>query len=297
MSVGATAGPRGVSEDPIPLIPPIPVRVFEARNARLRALAPGHAVGPYLEAMTRLTAAQLAVLRSVTFEGKGTSDPAAGILLAPEDCDIEAWRSGLAIIISEMEQASLPEPSQAALGRLKASAPSELGSFARRILSGNYEEIDLAASPFLGAALQVYFTSLASRVRVGDAQRRGGQCPVCGSPPVAGVVLSGRSVRYLCCSLCAARWYVPRLTCVHCNSTAAMSYFTVDKDTYGAKAEACSQCRVYLKLFYLESNPAAEPDADDLATLALDLLVSEEGYSRVGANLLLLSSPGPSRQD
>ncbi len=56
-----------------------------------------------------------------------------------------------------------------------------------------------------------------------------------------------------------------------------------------AKAEACDRCHTYLKLFYLEQNPRAEPFADDVATLSLDLLMSEAGYARSGVNLFLLS--------
>ncbi len=34
--------------------------------------------------------------------------------------------------------------------------------------------------------------------------------------------------------------------------------------------------------------PQAEPFADDAASIALDLLVAEEGYARGGVNLFLL---------
>lgn len=37
-----------------------------------------------------------------------------------------------------------------------------------------------------------------------------------------------------------------------------------------------------------ERNAHVEPVADDLATLTLDLLVSDAGYQRHGTNLLLL---------
>ncbi len=59
-----------------------------------------------------------------------------------------------------------------------------------------------------------------------------------------------------------------------------------------AKAEACDRCHTYLKLFYLEQNPRAEPFADDVATLPLDLLMAEAGYARSGVNLFLLSRSG-----
>jgi FdhE protein len=109
---------------------------------------------------------------------------------------------------------------------------------------------------------------------------------------VAGVVLGDSKLRYLVCGLCSTEWYLPRLICANCGSTEGISYFNIEGDTSGAKAECCSQCRTYLKLFYLESTPAAEPFADDAATLALDTLVSEEGFSRTGPNFYLLPDAG-----
>ena len=41
-----------------------------------------------------------------------------------------------------------------------------------------------------------------------------------------------------------------------------------------------------IKIFYQEKDPQVEPNADDLATLALDVLVDEQGYGRSGPNLL-----------
>jgi FdhE protein len=52
------------------------------------------------------------------------------------------------------------------------------------------------------------------------------------------------------------------------------------------RAEACDECKSYLKIFYQEKDPAVDPVADDLASLALDVLVDERGYGRSGPNLL-----------
>jgi FdhE protein len=38
----------------------------------------------------------------------------------------------------------------------------------------------------------------------------------------------------------------------------------------------------------MEKDPQVDPVADDLATLTLDMLVSESGLQRHGANLMLL---------
>ena len=54
------------------------------------------------------------------------------------------------------------------------------------------------------------------------------------------------------------------------------------------RAETCDDCHSYLKIVYQEKAPDADPVADDLATLALDILVDETGYTRAGPNLLLV---------
>ena len=59
-------------------------------------------------------------------------------------------------------------------------------------------------------------------------------------------------------------------------------------DKGAVKAEACSTCGAYLKLFYREKMPDAEPLADDVASLTLDLLAAQEGWGRSGVNLFLL---------
>jgi FdhE protein len=64
----------------------------------------------------------------------------------------------------------LPNASLESLARLKTGAPEALESTADMILNADYGRIDLAAAPFVGAALQVYWTVLASKIPVGDVR-------------------------------------------------------------------------------------------------------------------------------
>jgi FdhE protein len=114
----------------------------------------------------------------------------------------------------------------------------------------------------------------------------GGSCPVCGAPPVAGVIDGTTRLRHVACSLCGAEWNVRRVTCVACDADARLAYFHVEGED-GAQAEACEECGGYLKLFDLERRPGVEPMADDAATLALDLLMADAGFWRLGASPLL----------
>ena len=62
------------------------------------------------------------------------------------------------------------------------------------------------------------------------------------------------------------------------------------------QAETCDECGHYLKIVHTDRDPFIDPVADDLASLTLDLLVSETGMTRHGVNLMLLfgeSEPPP----
>jgi FdhE protein len=156
------------------------------------------------------------------------------------------------------------------------------------VLSGTPASTDLAAAPFVGAALQVYFSVLASGLPADRIERSEGGCPVCDAAPVAGIVLGDDKLRYLACSLCASEWNLTRIQCWSCRSTGGIRFLGVAGDPGGLKAEACSACGAYLKLFYAEQMPSVEPLADDVASLTLDLLAAQDGWARSGVNLFLL---------
>jgi FdhE protein len=143
---------------------------------------------------------------------------------------------------------------------------------------------DTARLVFVAAGLQVAWTRMAAlldkvALDPGDA----GQCPACGSPAVAGLVAPGGTKfghRHLHCSLCATAWRYVRTRCVHCGSTDKISFRQFAGTSY-LRAECCEACHGYSKVFYLEAAHPIEPVADDLASLGLDVLVGEEGFSRV----------------
>ena len=284
------ARPEGMPEEIVPVRLRPPTQVFEKRAARFAELAPGDAAGEYLAFLAHLAEAQRLACRSIPVAlGKAPSSPSTPlhVLKWPRD---GAWRDGLRLIRSEMGKAPLPEAARSALARLGAKTPEELEAAADGLLCSADAGRDAGTALFVGAALQVYWTGVAARVPVERVERPKSGCPVCGSPPVAAIV-QGDGLRYLTCSLCAAEWHLPRVVCATCRSTARLSYCTVEGDPGTVKAEACEECGTYLKLFYPERGPRAEPLADDLATLPLDLLMAEEGYARGGVNLFLL--PGP----
>jgi FdhE protein len=144
---------------------------------------------------------------------------------------------------------------------------------------------------FVGAALQVHFARPAATLDADALRPIGhGACPCCGSPPVASAVVGwsgAHGTRFLLCSLCGAAWNDIRIKCAACGTTKGIAYYGFDGESDLVKAETCEACGAYLKVFQQHKTTAIEPYADDVATLGLDLKLREEGWRRVGCNLLL----------
>ncbi len=278
------AGPlSGVpAEIPYLRLPRAP-EVFGRRAARLRELASAHAAADWLEALARICDAQRLAAETVPGSLGGRDLARSHPLHFAEWRRDPVWRTALTVILTEMRAAPLPRPAREGAVRLEAASPDEIEAWADALLSGSTGP-DPAAAPFLAAALQVHFGTLAEKIPAQVVERSAHGCPVCSSPPAAGLVMGDDKVRYLACSLCASEWHLVRVQCATCGSGASLSYLSIEGDGEGVKAEACGACRTYLKLFYREKLPTSEALADDAATLALDLLVSEQGYARGGAN-------------
>ncbi|WP_150559365.1 formate dehydrogenase accessory protein FdhE [Pandoraea bronchicola] len=131
--------------------------------------------------------------------------------------------------------------------------------------------------------------------------------------------------RYLACGLCSTEWHMVRVKCTHCEASEHVAYHVVDKSgdvaasaaqtlaaavaegddakradgrptldeaakrvaSSAIRAESCDDCHGYRKIFYQDKDPFVEPVADDLASLALDVLMGEAGYARANGNPLL----------
>lgn len=212
-----------------------------------------------------------------------------------------SWRSDLQDIVTRLRSgaSSTVVP---LLDRLTSADAAELEGLADRVLNATLVDDDAAAAPVIGAALQVYFTRFAAALDVRDVEffDVATVCPVCAMRPVTSVVRIGgaqANLRYLVCSLCSTEWNMVRIKCTSCEEDKSLKYLMLDVsdgrvNDAAVRAEACGECHGYLKVIYQERDPQADPTADDLATLALDLLVDEQSYTRTGPNLLFYPGSG-----
>jgi FdhE protein len=294
--------------------------LYAEREMRLRQLARGHAMGDFLAFMAELAHAQheaLARFPSVPIPDGPALDRAAQLGVPPLPAvdwpRDPAWRAVLREVLAALAPRA-PEAARAVIERLRATDDEWLEAQADCLLTGVMRGLDMAAAPLVAAGLQVYWTHLVLAVQAGATA--GGQpfgriddetlCPCCGSRPVASITRSsGESLgqRYLTCSLCATQWHMVRIKCSHCLSTKSLAYQALQAAqadgadgvvSASVQAETCDDCGHYLKILHTDRDPMVEAVADDLATLTLDLLVSESGKRRHGVNLMLLfGDPGP----
>lgn len=187
---------------------------------------------------------------------------------------------------------------QAALNDLTAHEPHQIKHMAAQLLRDELPPAQHVFQIYLHAALQIIWTAWAMALRDDDVPsvEERSMCPCCGGEAVASVILNGgdwHGLRYLHCGLCNSRWNALRAKCTFCNDQSAISLSAIDEPAApavfkGARAERCGQCGHYRKLFLLPEQQYADPIADDLASLALDVLMGDDHVLRGGHNPFLL---------
>ena len=188
---------------------------------------------------------------------------------------------------------AFPPAVYALCARIVAAPDAELDAQADLLIAARSDGVDAQAAPFIMAALQVYWAAMASTLRLADVAQLDVPtvCPVCGSLPVASVVRADKrgpqGYRYLHCGLCETEWHMVRITCSHCLSTEGITYNSLEGGSEAVRAETCGKCHTYRKILYQEKDTEVEPVADDLSSLTLDLLMTEEGFHRGSGNPLL----------
>lgn len=299
---------------------PLESDLFQTRARRFAQLAIGHPMQEFLHAMSQLAQAQhvayiarpaTPVLALLLQQSRQHGMPPLAWQNVSRDTDWQRDLSALTTYLSEYGAAPLQE----AAHQLAALDLAGRQALAEAILTGATDLADPAThallAPVVGAALQVCWTRQAAALALSDIGHVGAStvCPVCASRPVASIVEIGAAqadLRYLHCSLCSTNWHMVRVTCSSCEATKGIAYYSLSgaEDSSGpsrkiafVRAEACDACHSYLKIFTREKDPLMEASADDLATLALDLLVDEAGYFRSGPNLLFAPGVAASEPD
>lgn len=272
--------------------------LFAERAARLRQLANGNPIADYLLFVAQITDAQHKAAATIEISAPDAELMARAQehsmpLLPAVDTIDPAWQAVLDNMLDTLQGSEgLPAPLQPLLKELRALAPETRADIAKKLLQKEVAARHVGMAPFIMAALQVTFAKRSASLRARDVPYTAPAsiCPICASEPVASVIRIGGKVaghRYAHCGTCACEWHMVRIKCTHCESTKGIHYQGLEGAGEEVLAETCDECGSYRKIVNQEKNPMVEPLADDLASLMLDLLMSETQFQRASANPLL----------
>ncbi len=106
-------------------------------------------------------------------------------------------------------------------------------------------------------------------------------CPVCGSLPSLNLLKGNEGKRYSLCSYCGFQWRIDRLSCAVCGNGehVSLSYFSGEGEE-AFRIDLCEKCNHYIKTIDYRKLETSDPALEDLATLHLDVLAVEKGYTR-----------------
>lgn len=280
------------------IVLPNPASLFAERAARVRQLADGNPIADYLQFIAKIIDAQHAAVATLTTAPLDKAvlaqaqEHSMPLMPALEHID-PAWQGVLDTMLDTLgADDGLPEALQPLIAALRALTLEERNDIARKLLQKEGSARDIGISPFVMAALQVTFAQRASQLSESDVPYTDPAtiCPVCASEPVASVLRIGGQMaghRYLHCGTCCTEWQMVRVKCSHCESTKGVRYQGIEGGNDVVMAETCDECGTYRKVVNQEKDPMAEPLADDLASLMLDLLMGETTYQRASPNPLL----------
>jgi FdhE protein len=146
------------------------------------------------------------------------------------------------------------------------------------------------AKGFLARAfLQPYAALLRSRAALNLKGYSHPSCPFCNRKPGLGILRpqgDGAS-RFLMCFFCLGEWEFRRIVCPGCGEedSKKLPVYTASQFEH-IRVECCDCCKRYLKTVNLAINGLAEPLADEIASVPLDLWAQEHDYSKLQLNLL-----------
>ena len=281
--------------------------LFAERAARLRQLANGNPIADYLLFVAQIMDAQHKAAATIEISAPDAELMARAQehsmpLLPAVDTIDPAWQAVLDNMLDTLQGSEgLPAPLQPLLKELRALTPETRADIAEKLLQKEVAARHVGMAPFIMAALQVTFAKRSASLSARDVPYTdpASICPVCASEPVASVIRIGGKVaghRYAHCGTCACEWHMVRVKCTHCESTKGIHYQGIDGSGEEVLAETCDECGSYRKIVNQEKNPMVEPLVDDLASLMLDLLMSETQFQRASANPLLFVAVAEEQQ-
>ena len=250
---------------------PDPIRLFVDRAERLRALAAGHELGPYLRFL-----ADLAELQYRIQDGLPEPDMPDARALRARPRHSACRRSTAAASPPTRRsrrrstrcsplrpRSTCRAAARAALARVRAAGREARDAMLRdgagRLPSRSRRWPSMSSSrrrcrsisPALAARLDAKAPGAGRRRRLPGLRRPAGRHRWWS----AGTART--AARFCACALCGTLWNYVRIKCTLCGSTKGIGYQEVEGGAGTVKAETCDNCRGYVKILHQHKDPDA----------------------------------------
>lgn len=292
MDIGEVATP------PFAVLPD-PGSVFLRRSDRFAALALGHQIEPYLNLLAQITRAQhdvqatmpappLPPAKQLQLARDNVMPPISTALMELD----EAADRTFDLLLQRLSADDLPSTARETVEAVERATPSTRRKMMRAVLIDEVPPEAVAEHVLAAAAVQLYFTGLAAKLDVASLQSvADGACPSCGGAPAASAIVGwhgAHGTRFCTCSMCATQWNVVRIRCLVCSSESKIAYHSIEGGAETIMGETCESCSSYVKMLHQHKDAELDPVADDVASLALDLTLTKEGWTRASINPFLM---------
>lgn len=278
-------------EPPVCQMPDID-RLFEDRSLRFERLAPTNPVSIYIQFLTDLTKAQHETAQQFKAECKQLIDNKGQANFGMPIIDRNSlYKNPLANkitadLFARIEKIAMPDASAKALANIKKSKMLQK-EIAENLIDRKLQDDQLAEYIFMLASLQVLYSLAASQIDAGNIKPlEQNLCPACGGTHSASQIVNwpnAEGTRFCSCLYCGTMWNYVRIKCTFCGDTGAVEYGEIADGPGSILVESCRDCGKYCKITDAQKDVNLDVFADDIGSLALDLLVKQEGRFTRGA--------------
>ena len=133
-----------------------------------------------------------------------------------------------------------------------------------------------------------YLQELRSKSSLDGRHWDNGSCPLCSAPAVLATIVEGPK-RHLHCSYCTTFGTYRFTGCPNCGCTDSTHLTTMEsEDEPGCRVITCDSCHTYIKVIEPPLLKKMGMDLADLATLPMDVVAQDKGFSRAAPNPISL---------
>lgn len=150
-----------------------------------------------------------------------------------------------------------------------------------------YSDMELAGLLFLFS--RPYFLALHETFHLDGSPWANGRCPLCSARPALTSVTEGPK-RHLHCSFCATSGTYRFIGCPNCETADPQHLNTIIAENEpGFRVVTCEACKTYVKVVEHPMLQKMGADLADLASLPLDIIAQEKGFTRMAPNPISLT--------